>query len=133
MSLVDGTERTCRTLSGDVCCWRQSRKHMLGMTISHFDPEQTRHQVFPIINCSSSVSTVWKNFLNCGAILRYARAFPLGKERNQHRQVAVSFRKLFRGQNWLRTHTLEGAMLSTDRSGRNQTCPIGLSHMGVGF
>jgi hypothetical protein len=76
---------------------------------------------FPIINCSSSVSTIWTNLSNCGAILRYARAFPPGIERNQHRQVAVSLRKLFRGQNWLRTHTLEGAMLSTDRSGRNQT------------
>ena len=50
--------------------------------------------------------------------LRYARAFPPGKERNQHRQVAVSLRTLFRGQKWLRTHTLEGAILSTDRSGR---------------
>jgi len=45
----------------------------------------------------------------------------LGKERNQHRRVAVSLRKLFRGENWLRTHTLEGAMLSTDQSGRNET------------
>jgi hypothetical protein len=49
--------------------------------------------------------------------LRYARAFPLGNERNQHRQVAVSLRKLFRGQNWLRTHTLEGAMLLIDLVG----------------
>lgn len=54
-------------------------------------------------------------------MLRYARAFPPGHERDRHRQVAVSLRKLFRGQNWLRTHTLEGAMLSTDRSGRNET------------
>jgi len=53
--------------------------------------------------------------------LRYARAFPPGKERNQHRQVAVSLRTLFRGQKWLRAHTLEGAILSTDRSGRNET------------
>jgi hypothetical protein len=53
--------------------------------------------------------------------LRYARAFPPGNERNQHRQVAVSLRGLFRGQKWLRTHTLEGGMLSTDRSGRNET------------
>ena len=50
--------------------------------------------------------------------LRYARAFPPGNERNQHRQVAVSLRTLFRGQKWLRTHTLEGVVLSTDRSGR---------------
>jgi hypothetical protein len=33
--------------------------------------------------------------------LRYARAFPPGNARNQHRQVAVSLRTLFRGQRWL--------------------------------
>jgi hypothetical protein len=53
--------------------------------------------------------------------LRYARAFPPGKERNQHRQVAVALCKLFRGHDWLRTHTLEGALLSTNQSGRNET------------
>jgi hypothetical protein len=42
-------------------------------------------------------------------------------ESNQHRQLAVSLRTLFRNQNWLRTHTLEGAMLSTDRSSRNES------------
>jgi hypothetical protein len=47
--------------------------------------------------------------------LRYARAFPPGNERNRHRQVAVSLRSLFRGQKWLRTHTREGALLSSDR------------------
>jgi hypothetical protein len=45
--------------------------------------------------------------------LRYAREFPPGNERNQHRQVAVSLRGLFRGQKWPRTHTPEGAMLSS--------------------
>jgi hypothetical protein len=46
--------------------------------------------------------------------LRYARTFPPGNERNQnqHRQLAVSLRTPFRNQKWLRTHTLEGAMLS---------------------
>jgi hypothetical protein len=60
-------------------------------------------------------------------ILGYARAFPRGNERNQHRQLAVSLRTLFGNQKWLRTHTLEGAMLSTDRSGRNESWCIGLS------
>ena len=32
-------------------------------------------------------------------ILRYARAFPPGAERNQHRQVAVSLRALFSNEN----------------------------------
>ena len=53
--------------------------------------------------------------------LRYARSFPPGDERNQHRQLAVSLRTLFKGEKWRRTHTLEGAMLSTDRSGRNES------------
>jgi hypothetical protein len=53
--------------------------------------------------------------------LRYARAFPPGNERNQHLQVAVSLRALFRRKKWLRAHTREGTILSTDRSGRNET------------
>jgi hypothetical protein len=53
--------------------------------------------------------------------LRYARAFPPGNEHNQHRQVAVSLRTLFRGQRWLRTHTREGALLSSGRRDRNET------------
>ena len=44
-------------------------------------------------------------------VLRYARACPQGNERNQHRQVAVSLRALFKDQKWLQSHTLEGAML----------------------
>jgi hypothetical protein len=54
-------------------------------------------------------------------VLRYARTFPPGDERNQHLQVAVSLRALFKGEKWRRTHVLEGAMLSTDRSGRNES------------
>jgi hypothetical protein len=37
-------------------------------------------------------------------ILRYARSFPPGPERNQHRQVALSLRALFRNREWLDTH-----------------------------
>jgi hypothetical protein len=41
-------------------------------------------------------------------ILRYARTFPPGTERNQHRQVAVSLRALFRNKNWLANNTNQG-------------------------
>jgi hypothetical protein len=41
-------------------------------------------------------------------ILRYARSFPRGSERDQHRQVAVSLRDLFKNEKWLRAHTVEG-------------------------
>ena len=39
-------------------------------------------------------------------ILRYARSFPPGPERNQHRQVALSLRALFKNGEWLRGHVL---------------------------
>jgi hypothetical protein len=42
-------------------------------------------------------------------ILRYARSFPPGPERNHHRQVALLFRGLFKNKAWLDAHTLEGA------------------------
>jgi hypothetical protein len=41
-------------------------------------------------------------------VLRYARTFPLGDERNQHLHVAVCLRALFKNEKWLRTHTREG-------------------------
>ena len=41
-------------------------------------------------------------------ILRYARSFPPGPERNQHRQVALSLRALFRNREWLEAHVLKG-------------------------
>jgi hypothetical protein len=40
-------------------------------------------------------------------ILRYARSFPPGPERNQHRQVALSLRALFRNRQWLDSHVLD--------------------------
>lgn len=40
-------------------------------------------------------------------ILRYARTFPPGPERNQHRQVALSLRALFRNRKWLESHVLD--------------------------
>jgi hypothetical protein len=39
-------------------------------------------------------------------ILRYARSFPPGPERNQHRQIARSLRDLFRNREWLEAHVL---------------------------
>ena len=42
-------------------------------------------------------------------ILRYARSFPPGSERNNHRQVALLFRALFDNKDWLDTHTVEGS------------------------
>ena len=41
-------------------------------------------------------------------VLRYARTFPPGDERNQHLQVAVALRTLFKNEKWLLTHTREG-------------------------
>jgi hypothetical protein len=36
--------------------------------------------------------------------LRYARSFPPGHERNQHRQTAMSLRDLFENKIWLAAH-----------------------------
>jgi hypothetical protein len=40
-------------------------------------------------------------------ILRYARSFPPGTERNYHRQIALSLRALFRNETWLAAHTIK--------------------------
>jgi len=40
-------------------------------------------------------------------ILRYARSFPPGPERNQHRQIALSLRRLFKDEKWLATQTVD--------------------------
>jgi len=42
-------------------------------------------------------------------ILRYARSFPPGSKRNQHRQAALLFRALFKNKTWLDAHTIEGS------------------------
>jgi hypothetical protein len=41
-------------------------------------------------------------------ILRYARSFPPGNERNQHRQIALSLARLFRNKDWLAANTSDG-------------------------
>ena len=40
-------------------------------------------------------------------ILRYARTFPPGPERNQHRQVALSLRTLFKDREWREANILK--------------------------
>jgi hypothetical protein len=42
------------------------------------------------------------------SMLRYARSFPPGDERNHHLQIAVSLRRLFRNGKWLEGHTIKG-------------------------
>jgi hypothetical protein len=39
-------------------------------------------------------------------MLRYCRSFRPGEERNQHRQVALSLRKLFKNKAWMDAHAL---------------------------
>jgi hypothetical protein len=56
--------------------------------------------------------------------LRFARSFPPGNERNRHRQIATSFRMLFRDKNWLRTHTPHGSLFRNPfRFGTNAGTP----------
>jgi hypothetical protein len=42
-------------------------------------------------------------------MLRYARTFPPGGERNQHRRVAASLRVLFKNEKWRRDQPSERA------------------------
>jgi hypothetical protein len=42
-------------------------------------------------------------------ILRYARSIPPGPDRNEHRQVAESLRRLFNNKAWRGAHTVEGS------------------------
>jgi hypothetical protein len=43
--------------------------------------------------------------------LRYARSFPPGGERNRHRQVAASLRRLFQSDGWFKAHALEARLV----------------------
>jgi hypothetical protein len=47
-------------------------------------------------------------------MLRYARSFPVGAQRNQRRQIALSLRALFKNKAWLDAHPWEGAALLAD-------------------
>ena len=42
-------------------------------------------------------------------MLRFSRSIPPGHERNQHLQIAVSLRRLFKNEAWLDAHTVEGS------------------------
>jgi hypothetical protein len=42
-------------------------------------------------------------------LLRYARSFPPGSERNHHLHIALLFRALFKNKTWLDAHTIEGS------------------------
>jgi hypothetical protein len=44
-------------------------------------------------------------------VVRFARTFPTGPERNQHRQIALSLRALFRNSAWLESHVVDGAAM----------------------
>jgi hypothetical protein len=59
---------------------------------------QTRHTVEELIDLRRST-------------LRYARSFPPGDERNRHREVATSLRKLFHSDGWLKAHAADGALI----------------------
>jgi hypothetical protein len=43
-------------------------------------------------------------------IIMHSRTIPPGAERNQHRQIATSIRRLFRNKAWLATHTVDGLL-----------------------
>jgi hypothetical protein len=42
-------------------------------------------------------------------MILYARFFPPGPERNQHRQIALSLGTLFKNEQWLDAHTMDGS------------------------
>jgi hypothetical protein len=42
-------------------------------------------------------------------MLRYSRSIPPGPERNQHLQIAISLRRLFKNKAWLDAHAVEGS------------------------
>lgn len=42
-------------------------------------------------------------------MLLYARMYPPGPQRNQHRQTALSLRSLLKNKKWLDTYTIDGS------------------------
>jgi hypothetical protein len=52
-------------------------------------------------------------------MLRYARSFPPGGERNQRLQIAVSLRRLFRNEKWLDAQTIKGPQSASILAGRS--------------
>jgi hypothetical protein len=47
--------------------------------------------------------------------VRYARAFPPGPQRNQHRQIVASLRALFKNKNWLNAHISHASTAQPDQ------------------
>jgi len=52
-------------------------------------------------------------------MLRYARSFPPGNERNHHLQIAVSLRRLLRNEKWLAAHTIKGSQSASMLANRS--------------
>jgi hypothetical protein len=52
-------------------------------------------------------------------MLRYARSFPPGDQRNRHLQIAASLRKLFKNATWLEAHTIKGPQSASMLAGRS--------------
>jgi hypothetical protein len=42
-------------------------------------------------------------------MLQFSRSIPPGSERDQHLQIAISLRRLFRNKAWLDADTVEGS------------------------
>jgi hypothetical protein len=77
----------------------------------HGDCEQISVAVMPsVVRLSTREHSLFK-IDEPGAlrrrILRCARHRPLGSERNQHRQIALSLRSLFDNKKWRHAHILE--------------------------
>jgi hypothetical protein len=43
------------------------------------------------------------------SLVRHARSFPVGPDRNRHKQVALLFRTSFKNKDWLDAHTIDGS------------------------
>ncbi len=60
------------------------------------------HSIYPTLYTRGELVVLRRN------VLLYARSFPPGSERNQHRQIGQSLRALFRNRKWLVEHTVDG-------------------------
>jgi hypothetical protein len=77
----------------------------------HHPVTETRHRWLPcrllLVNCLEhplyTTDDLWA--IRRGVLL-YARSFLTGPERNQHRQIALSVRGLFKNEKWLNQHAI---------------------------
>jgi hypothetical protein len=72
--------------------------------------------VEPLIDCLYSLDELTELRRT---LLRYARYFPPGAERNQHLQIAVSLRRLFRNEKWLAAYTIKGSQSASMLANRS--------------